>query len=383
MKKSYIISSTSNITNFNLIKGLLSKTLKYSDKTINNLVSALLHYNKDIDLVTNTGLSEEYKQWLVGFVDGDGCFKINKRDNGSRYEFTLVIDLHKDDIKVLEKILTLLGTKKNSIHISKTRNSCSLSIGSLSILKNNILPIFDKYPLLTKKRYDYQIWRECLLMYDKSVNNNNKIEKLKEQINKYDDISLYPTIEDIKPHINLYWLIGFIEAEGSFSIKTQKNGLHFCISQRRESAAVMQSIINYFLALKPDINCPIKDDLKPISNKLYPDNKKVRVFTTTMDFHYWVLIPHLLNYPFQSRKGVDFLLWSILVIMKKHGLFKTDIGLDLLNEIKKCHNSKRYINKDLINVNTLLNMLSITPFYDLNKTHEYNYRNNRGITFKP
>lgn len=137
-------------------------------------------------------------------------------------------------------------------------------------------------------------------MYDKSVENNNKIEKLKENFNKYDDISLYPTIEDIKPHFNLYWLIGFIEAEGSFSIKTQKNGLHFCISQRKESAAVMQSIINYFLALEPDINCPIKDDLKPISNKLYPDNNKVRVFTTTIDFHYWILIPHLLNYPFQS-----------------------------------------------------------------------------------
>lgn len=69
--------------------------------------------------------------------------------------------------------------------------------------------------------------------------------------------------------------------------------------------------------------------------------------------------------------------------MKKHGLFKTDIGLKLLTEIKNCHNSKRYINKDLIDVNILLKMLSITPFYDLNKTHEHNYRKNRGITFKP
>ena len=77
-------------------------------------------------------------------------------------------------------------------------------------LKEFILPIFDKYPMFSNKQYDYLRFRDCLTS----------------NINKYADLPPYTRgtepLNDIQSILNApyfsSWLIGFIEAEGCFSV---------------------------------------------------------------------------------------------------------------------------------------------------------------------
>jgi hypothetical protein len=96
-----------------------------------------------------------------------------------------------------------------NIHFQSDEDTCSISIGDRDILLNKVIPLFDKYPLLTKKRYDYMLWREAFFLnIDKSLvktEKMNKIIQLKAKLNKYakEDLSLYPNIENITPYMNM------------------------------------------------------------------------------------------------------------------------------------------------------------------------------------
>ncbi len=99
----------------------------------------------------------------------------------------------------------------------------------LNHLKEIILPIFDENILLSSKYYNYIIFRECLLIYlDDNISKHNKILKIREIKEKpmpnnyqspiWGDL-VYSEIKSINEIDNIMskdWLIGFIEAEGSF-----------------------------------------------------------------------------------------------------------------------------------------------------------------------
>ena len=147
--------------------------------------------------------------YLVGLIEGDGWFSITKNGNYCKYEFG--IELHIRDVKLIYKIKELLGIGTVTFRNSDLRSKTVIyRVRSKSHLINIILPIFDKYPLLTNKQYDYLNFRACLI----------------KNIILYQDLPIYnrPTLP-IKNHIEIlntsyfqYWLIGFIEAEGSFNV---------------------------------------------------------------------------------------------------------------------------------------------------------------------
>lgn len=63
-------------------------------------------------------------------------------------------------------------------------------------------------------------------------------------------------------------------------------------------------------------------------------------------------------------------------IILKHGLHYTDEGKELLFKIKNSMNKNRYNNIDIIpSIDEIMNVLSIKPIYDPNKTQDYNSRN--------
>lgn len=153
--------------------------------------------------------------YIVGLFEGDGWITISKKGKYLLYELGIEINIR--DIKLLYKIKNIIGVGKISIKRIKNKDGsikeiCRFNVRNKNHLKNIIIPIFNKYPILTNKYYDYLFFKDNLLKDIKYYNDlHNYLRPLK---------SLY-TLENIlnKDYFSS-WLIGFIEAEGSFNIYT-------------------------------------------------------------------------------------------------------------------------------------------------------------------
>jgi hypothetical protein len=96
-------------------------------------------------------LDYKFLQWFIGFTDAEGCFLIQTKNN-SEVHFCFKITLHIDDSAVLFLIRDKLGIGVVSIK----GNTCTFSIHSFQHIVDVLVPIFDKYPLITHKQLDYR-----------------------------------------------------------------------------------------------------------------------------------------------------------------------------------------------------------------------------------
>ena len=93
----------------------------------------------------------KFLQWFIGFTDAEGCFLIQTK-NKSEVHFFFKITLHIDDSAVLFLIKDKLGIGVVSIK----GNTCTFSIHSFQHIVDVLVPILDKYPLITHKQLDYR-----------------------------------------------------------------------------------------------------------------------------------------------------------------------------------------------------------------------------------
>jgi len=151
--------------------------------------------------------------YIVGLFEGDGFFSITK--NGKYLAYETGIELSIRDAQLIYKIKNILAVGVISIRKRGEIETISLRIRNKNHLKNFILPIFDKYPMFSNKQYDYLrfknglmsnlIYSTELLEYSKNIEPLNDIKNI---VNS--------------PYFSA-WLVGFIEAEGCFSIYKLKN----------------------------------------------------------------------------------------------------------------------------------------------------------------
>ena len=161
---------------------------------------------RQIHLTALQRLNAEDMAWLVGLVEGDGWFSITQNGKYCKYEFG--IELHERDIQMLYKIKKALGV--GTISLKKDQNKVSFRIRKKPHLKEVILPIFDKYPMISTKHLKYIRFRLNLL------NNILYYENLMDY--NPTDLTLYNNVDYlIKLDYFDNWLVGFIEAEGCFS----------------------------------------------------------------------------------------------------------------------------------------------------------------------
>ena len=150
--------------------------------------------------------------WFVGFVEADGSFSVNKNGKYAKYEFS--IELSKRDTQLLYKIKSMLGIGSITFCIQGKSQMARFKISSKTDLISIVIPIFDKYNMLTNKHFDFIHFKSCLL--------NNIIY--------YEDVPLYTRpknpflkVEEILKLLYFdCWLIGFIEAESSFSTYNER-----------------------------------------------------------------------------------------------------------------------------------------------------------------
>ncbi|RYX78171.1 hypothetical protein EON69_00010 [bacterium] len=158
---------------------------------------------------------------MSGFIDGEGYlgFYIDKNNSAaSQPKFTFKIETHIDDINILYLIQNYF--KAGSVYTSKTRAAAIYIISGYKNCYNNVVPLLDKYPLKTNKYYDFINFRDIITIRLTISSNRLEGDILDKAIitkNKINSRNFRNSPTGIT--ISKYWLLGFIEGEGTFVIK--------------------------------------------------------------------------------------------------------------------------------------------------------------------
>src|SRR3989344_8758073 len=114
----------------------------------------------------NSKLNPHY---LVGLVDGEGCFSIcfNKHKASNRLvEVRLIfeIELREDDKEILERVKETLECGNiyylNYERYKKWRPHYKYKVSNLRDITEKIIPFFKKYPLQAKKKHSFELFSE-------------------------------------------------------------------------------------------------------------------------------------------------------------------------------------------------------------------------------
>jgi hypothetical protein len=431
-----------NIINF-ITNILLTFILNYNSYAIRN---AFFNIFKDINIFklkilndNNKGnpkhdfesneliTQESFIQWFVGFTDAEGSFIIQIRNN-REVHFRFRITLHVEDSVVLFLIKDKLGI--GVIKISG--NTCTFTIDSFQLILDILLPIFDKYSLITHKQLDYRDWRTAILIKKNSTSLTLQ-SKFKGRVNYYISPEDLKKIEAIKNGINSnrinfegynisylmiskFWLLGFVEGDGSFYITN--NRVSFTITQKDKQ--VLEAISIFFKFLKrgdikhyydnptsqiPTLNLitdqPLEDNtssssnytsitnqVKNISlnlNNIYEapqpnctissKNKDTayQLTITDMDVLFQYIFPFFNDLTFLSRKGVDFKIWGISLFLIIHGYSQLPEGRALLIKLSNNMNNKRYFSNilEIIDKEELFTLFKLNPPFNINSNKSH------------
>ena len=104
-------------------------------------------------------------QWITGFVDGEGCFHVGinphpdmKAGHQVLPEFTVV--QHERDVHVLHALKAHFGC---GVVRRNHADRMAYRVRAKEHLLRRIIPFFERHPLKTKKRVDFEKFRRVLL----------------------------------------------------------------------------------------------------------------------------------------------------------------------------------------------------------------------------
>ena len=192
-----------------------------------------------------------------------------------------------------------------------------------------------------------------------------QLKKLKESMNSGRLVidSKQEKILKKKVSINKWWLLGFVEGEGTFGYKHLVP--YFQIAQNKKNLFVLEAIEGYML-----------NTFKLSSSQellKYSFNKGTGVYSMviyTVDINFYYLLPFFESMTFFSRKNIDYLYWVIVVIIHKLGFYYLPEGKKMALEISSATNKYRYTTNNLIKIELPSNefiskLFSQTPPFDI------------------
>lgn len=319
--------------------------------------------------------SKEFLEWLVGFTDGEGTFSIVTQGNWSYVGLNFSIELHIDDVEILHKIVQKLGV--GAVHISKTRQSAKFLVNIFEDINSVIIPIFNEFPLQTTKYLDFTSFKQAAIIksasegfYRGRISYNNfskagleKLKKLKDNMNSGRSV-LKPKQDELlreKVSINKWWLLGFVEGEGTFGYKHLVP--YFQIAQNKKNLFVLEAIEGYLIN---SLKLP-KEVFKYSLNKGTGVNSLV-IYKVDINFYY--ILPFFESMIFFSRKNIDYLYWVIMVIIHKLGYYYLPEGKKIALAISSATNKYRYTTNNsskvqLPQVELLSKLLAQSPPFDI------------------
>lgn len=321
-------------------------TRKYSTRAC----TAASPTNKEFK-IKNIFLSPEFIEWFRGFVDAEGCFHIYKR-RGNSFEFRFSIGLHIDDKAVLEYIY-------DNLRIGKVRLNIKENVVTYNVIANDeiatLIELFSRFNLNTTKHLNFLVFREAYLFYinwgkDCRVELVEEIENLRSGMNSKRIDFTMP--KEHKFSITPYWLLGFIEGDGSFSYKSLSKEANFNLIQKGNKDLL--EAIAEFLQSYSQINSVVEEipELELLRNTLAKDSSRDWVFISESHglcnlsicntfYLNVVIVPLLDNLNWRSKKYLDYCDWKLILAIITKGFHYLPEGVNLIEIISSQMNNYR------------------------------------------
>lgn len=267
-----------------------------------------------------------FEQWLVGMTDGDGTFHI-AHQNG-KWNLVYKVALSRYNLRALYYIKKQLGIGS----VSKDNTKGQFVIRDRKKLAENIFPIFDKYPLLTSKQFNYLKLKKAYCILENI--NLSKDEKDKCLLNlKNESIPVnytsnawnktklpFITAQDVACVMTKPWVVGFIEAEGSFYLvsKDKERIVHgFGLSQKLDSI-VLEGI-------KRILHIPTIVKFKSNHNYYLLDTTNSRAIENIIKYFHNTM---------KGMKSVEYRIWARAYVKYKGDFCKLSKIRDLIRKLK-------------------------------------------------
>jgi LAGLIDADG endonuclease len=120
----------------------------------------------------------EFRGWVIGFVDGEGCFSIGlvrqsnrpgRRGYATGYQVShdFVVTQGASSVECLHELREFFGV--GEVYVNRRRDNHREDLHRYSVcrrqdLLERIIPFFKKYSLRTAKRYDFEKFAICVEM---------------------------------------------------------------------------------------------------------------------------------------------------------------------------------------------------------------------------
>ncbi len=149
-------------------------------------------------------------EWVVGFVDGEGCFSVPIFRNGKcrlgwqvQPEFAVVQGAR--SMEVLHALKEFFGcglVSVNRRHDNHRQDMWRYSVRRLGDLVDRIIPFFEQHPLRTAKTGDFSSFRQAVRLMSRGahleVGGLRQIAKIAETINRRQPSRLLESSEAIR-----------------------------------------------------------------------------------------------------------------------------------------------------------------------------------------
>lgn len=243
--------------------------------------------------------SKEYvEQFWLGLLEGDGTITVDKQRNTIRIRIVISILSSKENFEMLKLIQEVVGGRviieRQNKYITWIASSKSDLIKAFCLLQ--------KYPLITsRKQHQLNFALSCFSNPDL----DNFIKNRNEKYNNFNSTRTF-----VDPNLIPYfygWVSGFIEAEGSFSLRLRETGkinnCKFSICQNTDKY-VLELIKKYF-------NCMHVITMDKTENFFKHYRISISGPSSRLE-----LIKHFNEYPLLGSKKVSYINWINYFVLR-------------------------------------------------------------------
>lgn len=239
-------------------------------------------------------IGDRLAAFVVGLIDGDGSLQVNHwRKKSLQYRLVVKLKFNEFNKAMLEHIALVYGGQvKIETEKSTGYQSVKWVINDSSHIRNTILPLLATFPPLTT-RMQLQ-----LAFVIKALEGITMDEYFASRNLKYSTRAMLIPLLTLPSYFSS-WLSGFIEAEGSFAIRSGSLGFSFSTGQLNDQN-LMQAILKFFN--QSHLTVQRKGDTK--SPFFFIEIANLKGVTS--------VVHHLLDYPLQGYKY-----YQLAVVMKE------------------------------------------------------------------